>query len=304
LKWEKKGLIFRPDGSSDWARHTALQPTPMLMANGVIRVFIGMRDDEGVGRVGYVDVSASNPGEIIGVSQRPCLDIGIPGAFDDNGVIPCAVVQRDEGVFLYYAGYQLGHRVRFIAFSGLAVSQDNGASFTRHAKVPIIDRTDDEMLFRAIHSIMYDEGKWKAWYGAGSSFLAGRNKTLPCYNIRYMESDDGIHFPAKGEVVLDIREDEHRVGRPYVIKVNGVYRMFFGAGSEAEPYRLAYAESTDGIDWLRRDEELGISLSPQGWDSEMMAYPAVIRWEDKYYMFYNGNDYGKSGFGYAELMEW
>ncbi len=304
MKWEKRGMIFRPDGTSRWARHTALQPTPLLIKDDVIRVYIGMRDDEGVGRVGYVDVNAADPGEIIAVTADPCLDIGIPGAFDDNGVIPCAVVSRDEGVFLYYAGYQLGHRVRFIAFSGLAVSRDGGASFTRFAQVPIIDRTDDEILFRAIHSIMYDDGRWKAWYGAGSSFRAGQSKTLPCYNIRYMESPDGIRFPSKGQVVLDVRDDEHRVGRPYVIKVAGQYKMFFGAGSEDEPYKLAYAESTDGVHWERRDESLGITLSNEGWDSEMMAYPAVIAWKDKIYMFYNGNDYGKTGFGYAELVEW
>jgi len=304
MKWEKKGLIFKPDGSSQWAKHTALQPTPLLLDNGVIRVFIGMRDDEGVGRVGFVDVSAHNPLEVVGVSQEPCLDIGIPGAFDENGVIPCAVVQREEGIFLYYAGYQLGHKVRFLAFSGLAVSNDGGTSFVRNAKVPVIDRTDDEMLFRAIHSVMYDGGKWKAWYGAGNGFLTGKNKTLPCYNIRYMESEDGIHFPREGKVVLDIRNDEHRVGRPYVIKVNDVYKMFFGAGSETEPYKLAYAESSDGISWIRKDLELGLSLSPYGWDSQMMAYPATVFWNDRLYMFYNGNDYGRSGFGYAELIEW
>jgi predicted GH43/DUF377 family glycosyl hydrolase len=304
MKWEKKGLIFKPDGNSPWARHTALQPTPLLLSDDVIRVFIGMRDDDGIGRVGYVDVSAQDPSSVLGVSTEPCLDIGVPGAFDENGVIPCAVVQRDEGIFLYYAGYMLGHRVRFIAFSGLAVSRDGGLTFARHSRVPIIDRTDDELLFRAIHSIMYDEGKWKAWYGAGNSFMTGASKTLPCYNIRYMESTDGIRFPDRGEVVLDIRDDEHRVGRPYVIKVNGRYKMFFGAGSETEPYKLAYAESADGISWQRSDDRLGMALSPQGWDSEMMAYPAVVQWREKVYMFYNGNDYGRSGFGYAELLSW
>ena len=304
MKWEKKGLIFKPDGSSPWARHTALQPTPLVLNDGVIRVFTGMRDDDGVGRVGYVDVKASNPGEVLGVSALPCLDIGQPGAFDENGVIPCAVVKRDEEIFLYYAGYMLGHRVRFIAFSGLAVSKDGGVTFTRYSRAPVTDRTDDELLFRAIHSILYDAGKWKVWYGAGNEFRTGNQKTLPCYNIRYMESADGIRFPAKGVVALDIREDEHRVGRPYVIKVNDTYRMFFGAGSEAEPYRLAYAESGDGINWQRKDDELGLTLSATGWDSQMMAYPAVVTWRDRTYMFYNGNEYGRTGFGYAELKEW
>lgn len=304
MKWEKKGLIYCPDGSMAWARHTALQPTPLQINDKTIRVFLGFRDDNGIGRVGYVDVCADNPQEVQQVSDRPCLDIGVPGTFDENGVIPCAVVRRNELIYLYYAGYQLGYKVRFIAFSGLAISNDNGQTFERHSQVPIIDRSDGELLFRAIHSIMFDEGKWKAWYGAGSEFLSGAQKTLPCYNIRYMESTDGIAFPRNGKVVIDIKDDEHRVGRPYVIKTDNLYRMFFGAGSEKDPYRLTYAESPDGIDWTRRDDQLGIELSKVGWDSQMMAYPAVVSCNNKVYMFYNGNEYGKAGFGYAELLEW
>lgn len=304
MKWEKKRLIYCPDGSMSWAIHTALQPTPLQINDSTIRVFLGFRDANGIGRVGFVDVCADNPKEVMGVSPRPCLDIGMPGAFDDNGVVPCAVVRRNEEMYLYYAGYQLGHKVRFLVFSGLAISIDGGETFKRYSQVPITDRSDDETLFRVIHSIIYDEGTWKAWYGAGSEFLLGVNKTLPCYNIRYMESHDGISFPRKGKVVIDIGDDEHRVGRPYVLKINNEYKMFFGAGSEENPYRLAYAESQDGIYWTRKDDKLGMELSDQGWDSQMMAYPAVLDCKNKVFMFYNGNDYGRTGFGYAELLEW
>ena len=92
MKWIKKGLIYGPDGNSSWAQRWALQPTPFLRADGVIRVFVGLRTRKGVSRVGFVDVSADNPAEVIGCSREPALDIGVPGAFDENGVVPCAVV--------------------------------------------------------------------------------------------------------------------------------------------------------------------------------------------------------------------
>lgn len=304
MRWKKKGVVFCPDGSSTWARHTALQPTPLLISDDTIRIFLGFRDDDGIGRVGFVDVRADDPGVVKKISLQPCLGIGRPGAFDDNGVIPCAVVNRKDGIYLYYAGYQLGQKVRFLAFSGLAISRDGGEIFERYSKVPVMDRTDDELLFRAIHSIFYDDGCWKVWYGAGSEFRAGAHKTLPCYNIRYLESADGIVFPRNGTVVIDTEPNEHRVGRPYVIKTNDRFRMFFGAGTEAEPYRLAYADSIDGLTWRRKDEEVGLDLSELGWDSQMIAYPSVVSCKGKVYMFYNGNDYGKTGFGYAELVEW
>jgi len=44
-----------------------------------------------------------------------------------------------------------------------------------------------------------------------------------------------------------------------------------------------------------------IDVSEEGWDSEMLAYPFFYKHNEKVYMFYNGNGFGKSGFGYAEL---
>jgi hypothetical protein len=33
----------------------------------------------------------------------------------------------------------------------------------------------------------------------------------------------------------------------------------------------------------------------------MQAYPSLIEYLDRVYLFYNGNNYGEDGFGYAEL---
>ena len=301
MEWVKKGLIFGPSGKYSWAKHSALQPTPILLKNGIIRVFAGFRDELGVGRVGYVDVSAENPLEVLDFSIKPVLDVGMPGTFDDNGVVPCAIVSREDKLYLYYAGYQVTNQVRFIAFTGLAISEDNGKSFMRTKNVPLLERTHDEFLFRVIHSAFYDGEKWKIWYGAGNSFKQGAEKTLPEYNIRYMESVDGINFPPSGKVCLDVSGDEYRVGRPYVIYSNGIYKMFFAASTQSSPFRLAYAESKDGIDWVRDDKKVFLEYGGADFDSEMSSYPSIIQTEGKTYMFYNGNNYGKFGFGYAEL---
>lgn len=304
MRWGKRGLIYGPDGSSSWAKYSALQPTPHLLNDDIIRVFLGFRDDQGIGRVGFVDVESNDPSKICRVSRDPVLDIGIPGTFDDNGVIPCAVVKRDEGLFLYYAGYQISNKVKFLAYGGLAVSDDNGESFKRLKKTPILERTNDELYFRVIHSIIFDNGIWKTWYGAGSDFLKKNGKAFPVYNIRYMESKNSIDFPEKGTIVIDIKEDEHRVGRPNVVKIGKLFIMFYGVGTIDVPYRLAYAISSDGITWDIKGDISGLSLSQDGWDSKMMAYPAVITTQNGTYMFYNGNNMGRDGFGYAKLIEW
>lgn len=300
MKWEKRGLIFGATGENGWDDNSFLQPTPVLMDDR-IRIFGGMRDKFGVSRVGYVDVDKENPKNILNVTKKPVLDIGKDGFFDENGVVPTAILKKDGKLYMYYAGYSLGHKVRMLIFTGLAVSSDNGNTFSRYQTFPVMDRINGEELFRVIHSIFYDDGLYRTYYGAGNYFVQGKKKTLPVYDIRYTSSYDGIRFNDNGRIVIPVPEHHHRVGRPYVFKENGIYKMYYGYGCEAIPYRLTYAESDDATHWKNKD--INLNLSSSGWDSQMMAYPAFVRIKDKAFLFYNGNNYGYDGFGYAELTE-
>jgi hypothetical protein len=308
VKWAKRGLVFAPDGSSSWARHTALQPTPLLLPGGDrIRVYTGCRDDAGVSRVGFVEVDAGDPGKVLDVAQGPAFDVGSPGAFDDNGVVPCAVVPREDGrIFLYYAGYSIPSQVKFHVFGGLATSDDGGLTFTRASRAPVLDRTDDELLFRVAHTVRQEHGTWRVWYGGGSSWVHAEGKTLPVYDVRYLESPDGITFPNRGAThVAFANDDEYRIGRPFVFREEpGPYRMFYGVATLSAGYRLGYAESSDGHQWTRRDDDVGLDVSPDDWDSDMVAYPSVVTAGEHTWMFYNGNNMGRGGFGYAELISW
>jgi hypothetical protein len=300
MKWEKKGLVYSSTGEKGWRNNSALQPTPLILEDR-IRIYAGFRDEYGVSRIGYIDSALDNPSKILGVSSNPVLDIGKPGMFDDNGVVPTCVIKHNTNILMYYAGYSLGEHVRFLAFTGLAISSDGGYSFKRYKETPITDRTEGEELFRVIHSLCFHNGSWKVFYGAGNHFIEGKQKTLPVYDIRLLETTNQFDFScAKGNVVISVSSECHRVGRPYVFNENNVFKMYYGYGSEKKPYQLAYAESDDGNIW--KSVEIGLRLSETGWDSEMMAYPAFVKTNRKRFLFYNGNNYGREGFGYAELI--
>ena len=301
MKWKKKGLIFRTQNFNDWRDNSALQPTPLIF-NDKIRFYVGFRDKNGISRIGYIDLDKNNPEKVLKVSPNPVLDIGKDGAFDEFGVVPSAIIRRGKKIYMYYAGYQLGKKVRFLVLSGLAISEDDGETFTRYSSVPVFERTDSEMLFRVPHTVMFDDDKFKFWYGGGSEFIQGKDKTLPVYDVRYLESKDGLDIPKEGKTILKTQENEYRIGRPFVIKKENNFMMFYGYSSEDKHYQLGYAMSKDGLNWVRDDENVGIELSAEGWDSEMMAYPCVLEVSDKTYLFYNGNNYGEDGFGYAELL--
>jgi hypothetical protein len=306
MKWERRGRIYVPDGSRRWARSHAFPPTPYLRDDGVLRIYVSSCDDVMVGRLGFVDVDPANPSQILGIAHEPILDTGADGAFDENGVIPLSVVRVEGRLFLYYVGFQLGKKVRYYQFTGLAVSTDGGESFSRISRVPVLDRTDAESFTRGSAFVVRDSDciRFRMWYAAGSSWTMVGDKDLPVYNIRHLESADGIHWPEEGRVCIDFAsDDEHAFGRPWVLRSDGLYRMFYSVRTRSRGYRIGYAESDDGIRWTRKDDEAGIDVSSSGWDSETISYAAVIRHGGVTTMFYCGNGLGRTGFGYAELVE-
>jgi hypothetical protein len=78
----------------------------------------------------------------------------------------------------------------------------------------------------------------------------------------------------------------------------------FRAQPTVATYRIGYAESPDGIAWERMDHLMKqFDVSDSGWDSEMLSYGRVLKHNGIIYMLYNGNGYGKTGFGLAVLEE-
>lgn len=306
MRWRKLGIVWKPDGGEAWARTHAAAPTPFRLNERVIRVFVTCLDDKGRGRPGYVDVAADRPTRVLGVLRRPSLDIGEPGAFDDNGLMAIGIVEAGPGVlFMYYAGFELCTKIRYRILTGLAISKDGGASFTRHGRAPILDRSDDELFFRGGPFAMLDNGVFRLWYVAGSEWTEIDGKSMPVYDLRYQESRDGIHWAPKGRPSMTLTgKDEHGFGRPWVVRRGpNDYQLFYSIRRRSlSAYRLGYAESSDGINWTRKDEEMGLDVTPGAFDSDAIMYSAVISVGDRTFCFYNGNNFGAQGFGVAELM--
>jgi len=305
VKWKKKGLIYSPPLDGSWRDNSALTPTAFLLNDNIIRNYVSFRDLKGTGRIGYVDVNANNPSEVLKISESPVLDIGQDGMFDDNGVILGDVIRIENNIHMYYVGFQLVNKSKFLAYSGLAISEDNGETFHRYKQTPILDRENEGLYIRAIHSVIYEDKKFKIWYATGNGWENINGVDYPQYDINYIESTDGIHFKENGIKCIenDKVNNEYRIGRPRVYKKDNLYIMNFTYGTTDGKYIAGQATSIDGIDWQRNDNELGIELSKKGWDSIHLSYPSIINTKEKTFMFYNGNNMGKDGFGYAELIE-
>lgn len=309
MKWVRKGLIFAPDHNHNWMVSHAQVPLVDRVDDNTLRLYFGTRDERNRTVTTYIEVDVEDPSRVTYVHDQPVLGLGELGCFDDCGAMPSWIVDRAPLKYLYYTGWNTSTTVPYRNSIGLAVSKDGGQTFERAFKGPLLDRTQYEPHFCAVPCVLVENGKWRMWYLSGVRWDVFNGKPEPRYHIKYAESDDGINWDRRGVVCIDFKsEAEAGIVRPSVINDGAVYRMWYSyrglenyRTDKTNSYRIGYAESEDGIAWIRKDEQLGLDVSPSGWDSEMVAYPYIYAEAAKKYMFYNGNGFGQSGLGYAVL---
>lgn len=295
IQWEKRGLIIKPDAQLSWAQSHCMLPTPYLLENGLVKVYFSGRDAQNRSNIGFAIVDLNADGKIIEYSSDAVLTPGELGCFDDNGVSPSCVREVDNKLHLYYIGWNPGSTVRMHLFGGLAVSNDNGETFERWSKAPIIERCPTDPYLNTAPWVVKTASEFRMYYVSGCGW---KHKDLPRYNIKMATSNDGKVWRRDGHVCIDFENDsENALARPYVVYEDGVWKMWFS--HKGETYRFGYAESEDGINWERRDEYAGLDVSTSGWDSEMVGYAAIVNYKGQHFMFYNGNNYGYDGIGLA-----
>jgi predicted GH43/DUF377 family glycosyl hydrolase len=305
--WVRRGQIFEVDGREKWmASHHAQLPVPVLVGDDRLRVYYSTRDEHNRSRSGFFETEAGEPANVAYVHDRPALDLGEPGAFDELGAMASCVVEAAGELHLYYVGWTTGAGVPYRTEIGLAVSADGGVTFTRAQSAPVIGQTPAAPYGANCPFVLHEAGLWRMWYGAVTGW--DRTGELPesMYEIRYAESSDGVRWRLENTNCIEPLSDSEANTRAWVMRDAGTYHMWFSYRSILDfrenrdrSYRIGYAESDDGVNWERRDEEAGLGPSNDGWDSEMAAYGCVYEHGGARHMLYNGNGFGRSGIGHA-----
>lgn len=310
MQWRKKGFIFAPDSGS-WMHSYAQVPTPLLLEDRV-RVFFGCRPKGEMGqkpisRIGFVDLDIDNFQNVIGISQNSVLSLGGLGTFDEFGLHPISVVKRDSSVWLYYVGWTRMESVPFNRAIGLAVSDDNGLTFERYGRGPILGATVNEPFLQQGPTVRRYQELWHMWYLSGLDWIEDGSRKECVYQIMHATSHDGIDWVRDGKPCIPSHsETECHAGQAVILR-DGIYHMWFSYRpalnfrNAERGYRIGYAWSQDLIEWHRDDQKAGIDVSLNGWDSEMICYPSIIERDDQVTMFYCGNYFGRDGFGFAVL---
>ncbi len=299
--WRKFGLIYCPSREQDWMQSHAAVPIAEHVEGDFYKIYFSSRNKKNQSFTGSLVIDITRPQKIHDLSVNPVLQPGGLGEFDDSGAMATWLVHHNDKSFLYYIGWNLGVTVPFRNSVGLAISQD-GQIFKKYASGPILDRTMLEPHFVASCCVIPGEDKWRMWYLSCTGWKSRCGNPEHCYHIKYAESLDGVSWKREGAVAIDyLDETEYAISRPSVIHDKDCWKMWYSY--RGDRYRIGYAESHDGMQWRRLDAQCSIDVSSSGWDSEMIEYPFVFDHNSARYMLYNGNEYGKTGFGLAVLEQ-
>ncbi len=302
--WKKLGLIFNADQNNSEMWTGGRTPTPLHIENTVFRIFFGSYDKLGRGSVYSLVIDLEKPTEILELDTTPILRRGKIGFFDDNGVLPSSVVAHDNKVFLYLIGFSVKNRVLFDATTGLAISSVAGEKWDKFSG-PILSNNIHDPVFATSPWVIKEKENWTMWYVSCDRFEQQNGSLRHFYNIKRRVSKDGINWSGTPTISIDYaNSNEYAISRPTVLKNSLGYHMYFShrESEKSTTYCIGYAFSEDGINWFRNDESVeNLNANRANWEKQMLCYPAVMEFGETRFMFYNGNEYGKSGFGLAVL---
>ena len=107
MNWIKKGLLYKPSKNISWAKTHAQVPT-VLLKDDRIRVFFATRPRQDLSLTTYVDLDINNPSNILYENPDPILQLGEIGAFDEHGIMPASIIDKEGIIYLYYTGWSRG----------------------------------------------------------------------------------------------------------------------------------------------------------------------------------------------------
>jgi len=316
MRWTKLGQIFK---TNEWFLGKDIvgysQSPQALVFDDFIRIFFSARkrsrNGKYVSTVRFADFDRQLR-KIIRVKSESVIPDGDLGAFDEHGIFPLNVFEYDGLIYGYTGGWSRKVSVDIDMSIGLAISKDLGESFVRIGTGPVLSASLNEPFLVGDPFVKMYNDVFHMWYIFGTEWKLCPSDRKPerIYKIAHAISTDGINWIKEDgrAIISDLIGGDECQALPTVIEMSSRYHMFFCYRHAFDfrknikrSYRMGHAVSSDLITWVRDDKDLTIEPSLDGWDSEMICYPSVFSSGDNIYLLYNGNEFGKHGFGLARL---
>jgi hypothetical protein len=288
FNWEKRGMIYEVQNDCSKLLTHASNPVALHLNDDVFRVFYSGRDQNNRSSVSYVDIDFDSF-NIVDDNKNPIVCFGEEDSFYSHGITIGNIWNVGNDSFMGFMGWQHRSNQHWRGDIGKINLSTNEVSL-------VLGKNNVDKVSLSYPFVLKDGQTYKMWYGSTISWTSENDEMI--HVINYAESKDSVNWELKGESIPWKIGVAQAFSRPTVLKIEGKYHMWYSYRSgDGTPYRIGYSSSTDGIKWTQSSSN--IDVSADGWDSQMVCYPFVFRHKNKLFMLYNGNSYGKSGFGVA-----
>jgi hypothetical protein len=309
--WVRRGMLFRRPADVGWWASHAQAVTPLVLEPRRWRLYFSGRDAQNRSRILFVDVDPLDGMRVIERCFEPVLELGAPGSFDSAGQGACAALVRGGAVHLYYVGVHLRRDVPYGLAVGLAASPE-GKGFERLVPGPVLSTGPQDPWFSSAAHVTDDAaGGATAWYTSGTGWVelpgGGRD---PVYELASASSPDGIRWTRRPAAQVAAAGGAGGLTRPWAVTIGGQRLLFFAErgtfgfrSDSAQAYRLRQVP----LDPAGTPSGPAVPVAfanppgPDDWDGFMQAYPSVLPLQGGHVMFYNGDGFGRDGFGWATL---
>lgn len=281
-------------------RSHAANPLAIPLEGNIFRVLYNGRDEQNRSSISFVDIDIITR-KIVYSHPEPIFEHGGDGSFYSHGVSLGNSYVCNEDHFILFMGWKNCSGEHWQGVIGRLAILDN-MCLTLTQDYPFLDLDEKDPVSLSYPWILSDHTAFEMWYGSTLSWDAGNGEMI--HIIKYATSNDGVDWQRHGQAIPHKMGLAQAFSRPSVVKDHNGYHMWFSyRGGTGVKYRIGYAHSSDGYSWESKLRQSGIDVSNSGWDSEMIEYPFVFDHMRQRYMLYNGNDYGRTGFGLA-VLEW
>lgn len=310
LEWSKIGLVFHVAPSSEYSH--AQVPFPVLR-DGKVRVYFASRSMDQFG-LPQANISSVEIDEALfpdfSLAQERLLQVNKRdlGSFFESGLMPGSVALIGEEEVLYFTGWSRRVTVPYnLEIGCLSLGGPNVPIKPRYPG-PILSKAWNDPYTQA-HPIVFRLGDlYMMLYQSGYGWLQGNESPEILYRLRTATSEDGLNWRRSDDFAVPTVIDNECQTSPTILQVGDLYLMYFAYRAPTEfrdggsgGYRLGAAISKNLSSWNRiPDPNLTVSKT-EDWDSQMVTYPRFFQTKKGTYLFYCGNQFGKSGFGLAQL---
>jgi hypothetical protein len=300
IRFRRLGKLFGPETflAQGIAITYTSNPVAYHLHGSLFRIYFNSRDTMNRSEVWSVDFDLQAM-QIVESSLKVQLDYrGKFPQYCQNGISLGSVFTLSNERFIGFMGWYVPHRKHWVGEIG-RLRIDSEFNLELFDSSPWIGISPDDPVSLSYPAVQEVKGGSDIWYGTTRTWDAGNGEMLHTLERSHLDHYGAI---TKTQAVVPYQLGEAQAfSRPSLINAGGVTLFSYSFRGNQNKYQIAVRTMEAIGESVEFGEPSVFSPGQIAWENEMVEYPYMVQYQGKIFMLYNGNSFGKSGIGLAEI---